>query len=69
MAGKTEKKIIIEVDDKGGTKIEAVGFPDNTCLKATKSVEEALGVVQDQKLKPEASVKPSISQGLSVGSK
>lgn len=69
MAGKTEKKIIITVDKHGGTKIEAEGFSDSTCLKATKSVEEALGVVSDQKLKPEANVKPTIGQGLAIGSK
>ena len=35
----TEKMITIDFDPKGGSKIEAHGFADNTCLKATKSVE------------------------------
>lgn len=66
----SEKTIIITIDKKGGSKIEAQGFDDSTCLKATKSVEEALGIVQDKQLKPEGHVEADeIGQGLYVGSK
>lgn len=65
----SEKKIVIDIDKKGGSKIEAFGFPDNTCLAATKSVEEALGIVADKELKPEGNVEADITQGLTVGSK
>lgn len=65
----SEKMITVDVDKRGGTKIEAHGFSDNTCLKATKSIEEALGAVEEQNLKPEASVQATVGQGLTVGSK
>lgn len=65
----TERMITIDVDKKGNSKIEAHGFDDNTCLKATKSVEEALGVVGEQKLKPEGMKSPDLTQTLKVGGK
>lgn len=65
----SEKMITVDVDKKGGSKIEAHGFSDSTCLKATKSIEEALGAVQERGLKPEASVQATVQQGLRVGSK
>lgn len=63
----TERLITVDVDKKGGVKIEAHGFPDNTCLKATKSVEEALGVAGDPDLKPEGLLVPDLTQTLKVG--
>lgn len=65
----SEKMITVDVDKKGNTKIEAHGFSDNTCLKATKSVEEALGVLEKQDLKPEGLKAPDIGQTLKVGGK
>lgn len=65
----TEKMITIDVDKKGNSKIEAHGFDDNTCLKATKSVEEALGVVAKQDIKPEGMKAPDLTQSLKVGGK
>lgn len=66
----SEKTIIIDIDKKGGSRIEAFGFENDACLKATKSVEEALGIVQDKNLKPEGHVESDeIGQGLSVGNK
>lgn len=63
----TEKLITVDVDKTGGTKIEAHGFSDNTCLKATKSIEEALGAVADRDLKPEGLKSPDLTQTLKVG--
>jgi len=63
----TEKMITIDFDPKGGSKIEAHGFADNTCLKATKSVEEALGVLDTRDLKPEGMKAPELTQTLQVG--
>ena len=37
------KKIVITFDEQGGSSIEAFGFTGGECLKATKSIEEALG--------------------------
>lgn len=37
------KKIVITFDNAGGSSIEAFGFSGGECLKATKSIEEALG--------------------------
>lgn len=63
----TEKMITVDVDKKGGTKIEAHGFEDNTCLKATKSLEEALGAVADQKLKDEGLKSPDLTETVKTG--
>lgn len=38
------KKITITITPDGETKIEASGYSGDECLKATKSIEEALGV-------------------------
>lgn len=65
----TEKMITVEVDKKGKSKIEAHGFEDNTCLKATKSLEEALGAVKSQDLKPEGLKSPDLTQTIKVGGK
>ncbi len=65
----SEKMITIDVDKKGGSKIEAHGFSDGSCLKATKSLEEALGAVQERELKPEANAKTYAQQELKLGSK
>ena len=63
-----EKMITVDVGPDGSSKIEAHGFEDNSCLKATKSLEEALGVVEgDRKMKPEGLKSPDIKQTLSVG--
>lgn len=60
-------KMIIRTD--GTTSIETSGFPDNSCIKATKSVEELLGLGK-KALKPEGHVKaPENQQGLYVGKK
>lgn len=48
-----KKQIVIEVNPKGGVKIEAVGFNGVGCEAATKAIEEALGQVGDRKKKPE----------------
>ena len=45
------KKIVITFDDKGGSNIEAFGFTGGECLKATKSIEEALGKVGGRTMK------------------
>lgn len=63
----TEKMITIDFDSNGGSKIEAHGFDDNTCLKATKSIEEALGVVGKKDLKPEGLKTPDLTQTLKTG--
>lgn len=63
-----EKMITIEVDKKGKAKIEAHGFDDNTCLAATKSVEDALGVVDaNRKLKPEGLKEPELQETVKTG--
>lgn len=45
------RKIVITFDDKGGSNIEAFGFTGGECLKATKSIEEALGKVGPRTMK------------------
>lgn len=62
MAG---EKIIVDVGPKGEVKIEAQNFKDSTCLKATKTLEEALGKVQSRTKKTEASI-PAVGVGSTV---
>lgn len=45
------KKIIVDIDKNGEVKIEAQGYNNKECLKATKDLEEALGKVSDRKMK------------------
>lgn len=45
------KKIVMTFDKKGETKIEAFGFTGGACLAATKSIEDALGGVENRKMK------------------
>jgi hypothetical protein len=59
MAPRTEKKIVFSAEKDGSTSIEAFGFADGTCLKATQSIEEALGKVSAREKKPEAFVAPT----------
>ena len=48
------KQIIITIDRKGATAIEAEGFTGTSCLDATKSFEDALqGVTVERENKPE----------------
>jgi hypothetical protein len=64
-----EVKIIVEADKEGNTKIEAQGFDNNECLKATKSVEEALGKVGKRTMKAESARNPQVGNKQSVGGK
>ena len=48
------KKLVVEIDENGNTKLEAFGFPDGTCLRETKTLEDALGKVTTREKKPEA---------------
>jgi len=47
------KSIEIEISPTGDIKIDAVGFKGTDCDKATKFLEEALGVVGQKQKKPE----------------
>lgn len=61
-----ERKIIITIDPKHPEelKTEVSGFDDNACLKATKSLEEALGKVASRDLKPEGRKEPNLYEKL-----
>lgn len=65
--GKSLKTIIVEIDKTGGSKIEAQGFTNASCLKETESLEEALGKVSDRKLKTEASKPISVTDTVKAG--
>lgn len=43
------KKIIIRIDKTGKIKISTHGYTGAGCIDATKTIEEALGVVEDKK--------------------
>jgi len=46
-----KKEIIVTIGTKGEMKIEAKGFKNRECLRATQPFEEALGKVADRKMK------------------
>lgn len=46
------KEVIITVKPDGTVQIEAGGYSGGECLSATKPFEEALGVVENRKMKP-----------------
>lgn len=62
------KTIIVTIDKNGGTQIEAQGFTGDACLKETKSLEEALGKVEDRELKKEYYEKPNQQKLYTSGS-
>jgi hypothetical protein len=64
----TEKRIVVDCNPDGSVKIEAEGYKDSACLKATEEVEKALGVVKNRTKKPEALRAPA-GTGLTVGKK
>ncbi len=47
------RSIEVVIGPRGEVKIDAVGFKGADCEKATKALEEALGVVKDRVKKPE----------------
>lgn len=47
------EQIIIVVSPDGTTKVETKGFQGSTCKDATKALEQALGTVESETLKPE----------------
>lgn len=47
------KTINVVIAPDGSIKIDAVGFKGADCEKATKFLEDALGVTADRKRKPE----------------
>jgi hypothetical protein len=47
------KSVEVIVDARGVITIEATGFKGNACEKATKAIEDALGVVAKREKKPE----------------
>ncbi len=65
--GKTLKTITVTIDEAGGSKIEAAGFSNASCLKETESLEEALGKVSDRKLKVEASKPMTVADKAKIG--
>lgn len=47
------KRIEITISPKGETRIETYGFEGGACRAATSQLERALGVKQNEALKPE----------------
>jgi hypothetical protein len=62
-----QKQIIVTVNQSGEIEIEAVGFKGNACEKATKALEDALGVAGKRKKKPEYHFTSGVSQQQTIG--
>ena len=48
-----KQQIIITIDADGSTNVETKGFVGKTCKDASRFIEDALGKVQSDQLKPE----------------
>jgi hypothetical protein len=57
-----DKHIIVEVAPDGSITIDSQGFKGAECEKATKFLEESLGVVASNKRKPEYAASPERKQ-------
>lgn len=62
-----EKSIEVTVSPNGEVKIEAKGYDDGGCLKATKSVEEAMGKLKKRTAKPEMAKVPDLKEKVKIG--
>jgi len=49
----TKKSITFTIDDNGEVKIEVKGAPGEDCMKLTKEIEEALGLVEERQMTSE----------------
>jgi hypothetical protein len=65
--GKTQQTIEVTVDEDGSMKVEASGFTGSACLKATKTLEEAIGLTSKRTMKSEAHKGITIADKTKVG--
>ena len=49
----TKKDIFFTIDENGEVKIEVKGAPGEDCMKLTKEIEEALGLVGERQMTSE----------------
>jgi len=49
----TKKDIFFTIDENGEVKIEVKGAPGEDCMKLTKEIEEALGLVGERTMTSE----------------
>ncbi len=49
----TKKDIFFTIDENGEVKIEVKGAPGEDCMKLTKEIEEALGLVGERSMTAE----------------
>lgn len=49
----TKKDIFFTIDENGEVKIEVKGAPGEDCMKLTKEIEEALGLVEERSMTAE----------------
>lgn len=62
------QSIEVTVSRKGEVKVEAKGYSDGGCLKASASVEEALGKVKKRTNKAEMAKMPELEEKVKIGS-
>ena len=49
----TKKTVSFTIDENGEVKIEVKGAPGEDCMKLTKEIEEALGLVEERSMTSE----------------
>jgi hypothetical protein len=56
------RSIVVKISPEGATNIEAFGFKDNSCLKATDWLEKALGKPIKRERKSEVQQQQEVKQ-------
>ena len=64
----SKKSIEVTIQPTGEISIDAVGFKGADCEKATKFLEDALGLVQEKRKKPEYHQRRDSRQQQKLGS-
>ncbi|HRE89035.1 MAG TPA: DUF2997 domain-containing protein [Myxococcota bacterium] len=64
----TKKDIFFTIDENGEVKIEVKGAPGEDCLKLTKEIEEALGLVGERSMTSEYYQKEETTVEVGTGS-
>jgi hypothetical protein len=63
------EEIIVKIKEDGTVVIDTNGFVGSACKEATKKLEEALGVVESETLKPEYYLQAEAGDSLYLGGK
>jgi 3-hydroxyacyl-CoA dehydrogenase len=61
------EEIVVKIGKDGSVVIDTNGFTGNACKEATRKLEEALGIVEEEHLKPEYYLQAEQDNSLFLG--